>query len=111
MGMATAPFRVVLDMEVDPDRADEFQNAWETSARSFGDARGLLAQTLASDATNPGRFTITSDWSDEQWFRVFETSESQHNATAPLRSLRRSATMHTQVLRCVLINENKGEVR
>jgi quinol monooxygenase YgiN len=99
------PFRVVLDMEVDPDHAQEFQDAWESSALSFQDAEGLLAQTLAVDTGQPGQFTITSDWTDERWFRVFETSSSQDDATAPLRALRRSSSMRTQLLRCVLVRD------
>jgi heme oxygenase (mycobilin-producing) len=99
-------FRVVLEMEVDGDDAPTFQQHWETSAASFRDVPGILAQTLATDTDAAGHFTITSDWTDERHFRAFEVSTRQDDATAALRRLRRSSNMRTQQLRAVV---TKGE--
>jgi heme-degrading monooxygenase HmoA len=98
-----APFRVVLDMEVDQADTDRFTEAWCRSARSFRGVPGLLAQTLAADTEHPDRFVITSDWRAEQYFRDFEVSTFQDDATAPLRRLRRSSTMRTQNVRAVIL--------
>ena len=98
-------FRVVLEMEVASDHVEQFEQAWLETAWSFRSAPGILAQTLATNTDDRRQFTITSDWADEDCFRMFEVSPWQHATTAALRRLRRSSTMRTEELRAVITNE------
>jgi heme-degrading monooxygenase HmoA len=98
-------FRVVLEMEVAAGDSERFEQAWLDAAESFVDAPGMISQTLATASDDGRRFTITSDWTDEQHFHRFEVSSRQHDCTATLRALRTSSVMRTQDVRAVVLRE------
>ena len=100
-------FRAVLTMHVDATHVETFERAWKHAAESFAAVPGLIRQTLAADAHDSGCLTITSDWTDEQSFRLFEVSSRQDDATAALRRLRTSSTMHTQDVRLIVAKEDR----
>jgi heme-degrading monooxygenase HmoA len=85
--------RATLHLKVRPGCELEFQRAWQEVAAEVRRVPGSLRQALTRSERDPGMFTITSDWADEDSFRAFERSPAQDALTARLRELRESASM------------------
>jgi heme-degrading monooxygenase HmoA len=90
--------RATLDMKIRPGRELEFQRAWQDVAEEVRRLPGSLRQALTRNQCDPGAFTITSDWADEDSFRAFECSREQDALTATLRALRESGSMRVDDL-------------
>jgi heme-degrading monooxygenase HmoA len=90
--------RATLHMKIRPGRESEFQRAWQDVAEEVRHVPGCLRQALTKNESDPGAFTITSDWADEDSFRAFESSPEQDALTATLRALRESGSMRVDVL-------------
>ncbi|AEB44709.1 MULTISPECIES: antibiotic biosynthesis monooxygenase family protein [Micromonospora] len=89
-------FRVLLTMQVDPDRSTEFEQVWGEVARSIGQESANLAQELYRE---PGSvYHVVTDWTDEESFRRFETSESHRGHRARLDPFRCAVRMTTMRL-------------
>jgi heme-degrading monooxygenase HmoA len=85
--------RATLHLKVRPGRELEFERAWQDVAAEVSRLPGNLRQALTRNERDPGTFTITSDWADDDSFRAFERSAEQDALTATLRALRESASM------------------
>lgn len=85
--------RVTLRLKIRAGREPEFERAWRRVASEVREVPGNLRQALLHDTSDPGVFTITSDWADEASFRSFERSSEQDALTASIRALRESAVM------------------
>ncbi|MEU9507219.1 antibiotic biosynthesis monooxygenase family protein [Micromonospora sp. NPDC048170] len=92
----TGVFRVLLTMRVDPDRGAEFERAWTEVAGVVGREPANLAQELYRE---PGAvYHVVTDWTDEESFRRFETSEAHRGHRARLDPFRRAVRMTTMRL-------------
>lgn len=74
---ATATLRVLLRMEVEPGREEEFENVWFDHATAIGARPENLGQCLLTSASEGSTYYVITDWVDEPSFREFERSESQ----------------------------------
>ncbi|MEU4563489.1 antibiotic biosynthesis monooxygenase family protein [Actinoplanes sp. NPDC023936] len=89
-------FRVLLTMRIDPDRDAEFEQAWTEIARVISREPANLAQELYRE---PGPvYHVVTDWTDEESFRRFETSEAHRGNRARLDPYRRAVRMTTMRL-------------
>lgn len=80
-------------MTVKPGCGRDFEHKWAAIAEQIREFPGNLRQALARDLEDPNSFVVTSDWSDLEAFRSFESSREQDDVTTPLRELRTSARM------------------
>ena len=85
--------RATLHMKVKPGRGADFERAWEAIAEKVRQAPGHIRQALLKDPNDPESFVLTSDWQSGDHFHAFERSPEQDDLTAPLRELRKSASM------------------
>jgi heme-degrading monooxygenase HmoA len=76
--------RVLLNIEIKPGRAEEFERLWHDHAAYVDGLEANLGQSLSRDTAKPGAYVVLSDWTSEPAFREFEKSEPQQ---AYLRSL------------------------
>jgi heme-degrading monooxygenase HmoA len=97
--------RAVLTMTVPQPSSADFEREWRAVATWVQSQAGCLQQTLGR-AVGDGdtTYVITSDWTDYDTYRHFETSERQDGVTAGLRGLRTSVRM--EVLEII---DHKGE--
>jgi heme-degrading monooxygenase HmoA len=85
--------RATLYMKVKEGRGPDFEREWRTIAEQVRKVPGNIGQALARDPADPDSFVVTSDWLTREGFSEFERSPEQDELTAPLRELRKSATM------------------
>jgi len=85
--------RATLKMTVREGHEPAFEPAWRAIATEVRRAPGHLRQALTRDPGDPRVFVVTSDWETAEAFREFERSPQQDVLTAPLRTLRESASM------------------
>lgn len=81
MGAArTAPFRVMLRMEVKPGLERAFEDAWVSGAAAIDAEAANLGQWLSKSADEEAVYFIVSDWTDEASFRAYEQTDrhSEH---------------------------------
>jgi heme-degrading monooxygenase HmoA len=91
-------FRVMLTLDVVPDRTAEFERVWRDGA---GVITGHLANRghwLARSTADANRYYIVSDWVDEESFRAFERSEAHLEHRARLHPFRRAGAFDTMRL-------------
>jgi heme-degrading monooxygenase HmoA len=91
--MTSRPVRATLAITVRAGEEGSFERAWRDVAAEVRLMPGSLRQALLRDPARPSAFVITSDWATAEAFRAFERSTRQDALTAPLRSLRESASM------------------
>jgi heme-degrading monooxygenase HmoA len=97
--------RATLHLKIRRGRELEFERAWRDVAAEIRRVPGNVRQALTRSPRDPGRFTITSDWTDQDSFRAFERSPEQDALTATIRDLRESASMTVDDLVAHLDNE------
>ena len=90
----TGPVRLTLTMAPKPGYEAEFIAAWRVVAAATSRIPGNLRQTLVG--TESTLLVITSDWSSVEEMRRWETSDEQHELTAPIRELRQSVSAHVE---------------
>jgi len=85
-------FRAVLEVEVEPGTEEAFERAWLAVARRIAGHPGNLGQWLmrGDDA-----YYIFTDWTDEDTFRRFETSEEHRRNRELLAPYRTGGKMIT----------------
>jgi quinol monooxygenase YgiN len=91
----SAVFRVLLQMEVTPTRAAEFEAAWSQIATSVAANPASLGQALMRSCEHPGRYHVLTDWTDEAAYRGFERSAEHIGNRARLAPYRTAVTMTT----------------
>ncbi len=89
----TGRLRVLLTIDVDGPRQDEFVALWTRHAAVVAEFADNHGQSLARSHDDPGRFVITSDWTDESTFRIFEQSDQQQRYLQLLWPMRRAGSM------------------
>jgi heme-degrading monooxygenase HmoA len=85
--------RVLLRIEVQPGREDEFERVWRQHAefvRGLADNRG---QALYRDRAAGNAYVVETDWADEGAFRAFERSEPQQEYLRRLWPMRAGGSM------------------
>ena len=94
--------RVILRMEIDPERTAAFEEAWASVSRSIAREPANLGQTLAKSSEEEAVYVVVTDWTDERAFRDFEVSSRHVGHRRKLRPFRRGGGMAvTQVVQCV----------
>jgi len=92
-----AMFRVLLEMDVAPIHAAEFEAAWSAVAGVVAANPANRGQALMRSCDLPNVYHVLSDWTDEAAFRSFERSP-EHAANrarlAPYRTGVAMTTMH-----------------
>ncbi|GAA2597844.1 NAD(P)-binding domain-containing protein [Streptomyces axinellae] len=74
------PFRVMLRMEIDPDRRREFERTWREVATGIAHEPANRGQTLVRSVDENGEdaedgvYYVITDWADQPSFRAFEQS-------------------------------------
>lgn len=89
----TAPFRVILRMEIQQGKGPEFEAVWLSVGRIIADQPANLGQSLARATEEPDVYYVVTDWTDEPAFRSFETSEAHVDHRRRLQPFRRAGTM------------------
>lgn len=90
---AAEPLRVILRMEVHPEKAAEFEKAWRSVGESIAREPANRGQTLVRSTEEEGVYYVLTDWSDERAFRDFEVSERHTRHRQRLRPYRRGGDM------------------
>lgn len=85
--------RATLRLQVSAGQERSFERAWRAVAAEVRLAPGNVRQALLRDPADPAAFVVTSDWESARAFREFERSPEQDALTAPIRALRKSASM------------------
>ena len=91
----TATFRVLLEMDVTPAHAAEFEATWSEIADSVAANPANQGQALMRSCEHPCRYHVLSDWTDEAAFRSFERSAEHVRHRARLAPYRGSVAMTT----------------
>jgi heme-degrading monooxygenase HmoA len=91
--MAGPAVRAVLTMTVAPADAAAFEREWRRVAAWVRGRPGCLRQALTRADTPEPAYVITSDWTDADTYRAFETGTRQDAETAGLRRLRTGVRM------------------
>lgn len=91
-------FRVALRMRVRPGSAEAFERDWATGASVVALHPDNHGQTLARSATETDVYHVTSDWSSEEAFRAYETSDAHADHLRRLRAHREEGSMATMWL-------------
>jgi len=88
----SGPVRLTLTMQPRPGCEAAFIAACRQVAAATSRIPGNLRQTLVGAEST--QLVITSDWSSVEEMRRWETSDEQHELTAPIRELRQSVSAH-----------------
>jgi len=88
-------FRVVLQMDVAPQHAAEFEAAWSEVANSVAANAANLGQALMRSCEHPCQYFVLSDWTNEVAFRTFERSAEHVSNRATLARYRTGVVMTT----------------
>ena len=91
----SASFRVLLEMDVAPAQAAQFEAAWSEVAGVVATNPANRGQALMRDCDHPGRYHVLSDWTDEDAFRRFERSAEHAGNRARLAPYRAGVAMTT----------------
>nr|AIW63016.1 monooxygenase [uncultured bacterium BAC-AB1442/1414/561] len=93
--MSDSIFRILLRMEIRPDRCREFEQTWLKVGSAVTNDPGNLAQWLLRGHAEENVYYIVSDWVDEPSFRRFENSPEHVEHRAHLHPFRLTGTMVT----------------
>ena len=88
-------FRVLLRVELVPERAGEFEQAWYDIGAVVTRHPANLGQWLARSSTEEHVYYIVSDWIDEPRFREFEKSQDHLEHRKALHPFRTGGSMAT----------------
>jgi quinol monooxygenase YgiN len=85
--------RVLLQIEVKPGCAGDFERLWHEHAAKVGALPDNHGQSLSRRTDNPDAYVVLSDWTDEPAFRAFEHSEAQQAYLKRLWPMRAGGSM------------------
>jgi heme-degrading monooxygenase HmoA len=88
-------FRAFLRMRVRPGEGPDFERAWNVGADTIAAQPAHLGHSLARATEDPDTYYVTSDWTDEASFRVYEHSSVHAEHLARLRPYRVEGEMWT----------------
>jgi heme-degrading monooxygenase HmoA len=95
MTQGQSPFRVMLRMEIQPGREQEFERTWIGIGDVIAGNPGNLGQWLMRSAERANEYYIISDWLDEDVFRAFEHSDEHVGHRTKLQPFRTAGQMWT----------------
>ncbi|MGP3988008.1 NAD(P)-binding domain-containing protein [Streptomyces sp. 3N207] len=87
------PFRVMLRMEIHPNKRQEFENTWRQVAAGIAREPANRGQTLVRSVEDENVYYVLTDWADEPSFRTFELSDAHVENRRRLQPFRRGGEM------------------
>ncbi|HEY1621158.1 MAG TPA: antibiotic biosynthesis monooxygenase family protein [Streptosporangiaceae bacterium] len=100
--MSAGIFRVMLRMQTLPRREAEFEQAWLDGAKLIAAEPANLGQWLCRSSGEDDVYYIVSDWTDEDAFRAYETSQRHVEHRSRLHPFRASGSMALMSVICEL---------
>ncbi|MGI5351671.1 NAD(P)-binding domain-containing protein [Streptomyces sp. CA-250714] len=86
-------FRVMLRMEIHPNKRQEFENTWRHVATGIAREPANRGQTLVRSVEDENVYYVLTDWADESSFRTFELSEAHVENRRRLQPFRTGGEM------------------
>lgn len=98
MSGPTAKFRIMLEMDIFPELAAEFEEVWSDVGVSVAADPGNLGQWLMHDAKQPHLYYVVSDWTSQEEFTRFEQSQRHLHHRQLLHPYRRAGSMKAMTI-------------
>lgn len=98
MNATTPRWRIMLEMDIVPELAVEFEKVWSEVGESVAADPGNLGQWLLRDAEQPHLYYVISDWSSEEEFTRFEHSDRHLHHRKLLHPYRRTGSMRSMAV-------------